>query len=88
MSLEPDQPTVEEVNVEEPKVEEVNVKLEIVAEDLENKNENINNMEYSPETVKAVRAELEENMKRLAILAKSWKLLKLVRTKFLNARSL
>ena len=65
---------VEEVKVEEPKVEEIeepkveeeqNVKLEVVAEDLENKNENINNMEYSPETVKAVRAELEENMKKI-----------------------
>ena len=56
----------EEVKVEEPKVEEEqNVKLEVVAEDLENKNENINNMEYSPETVKAVRAELEENMKKI-----------------------
>ena len=65
-----EEPKVEEVKVEEPKVEEVkveevNVKLEIVAEDLENKNENINNMEYSPETVKAVRAELEENMKKI-----------------------
>ena len=56
---------VEEVNVEEVNVEEPKVKLEIVAEDLENKNENINNMEYSPETVKAVRAELEENMKKI-----------------------
>ena len=56
----------EEVKVEEPKVEEEqNVKLEVVAEDLENKNENINNMEYSPDTVKAVRAELEENMKKI-----------------------
>ena len=56
---------VEEVNVEEVNVEEPKVKLEIVAEDLENKNENINNKEYSPETVKAVRAELEENMKKI-----------------------
>ena len=29
------------------------------------KNENNNNMEYSPETVRAVRAELEENMKKI-----------------------
>ena len=60
-----EEPVVEEVKPE-PVVEEPdNVKLEIVAEDLENKNENINNMEYSPESVKAVRAELEENMKKI-----------------------